>query len=242
MQARQRRIEVIKLGHGVHEDKYADLLTLAAELGVPVQRVDRKELDAMAHGVSHGGVIAICSAKPRLNPDELAHLLNSLETKPLLMLVEGVEDARNLGFVLRTAEAMGVNAVMVKKHLWDLDATEISRPSSGAYERMPLVQIESTDPVKDLQRRGLRLFGCLANAKRTMYDVDLTQPCILALGGEKRGLSGAVRELCDYFVTIPTMGGASSLSLSHAAAILTAEAFRQRRGNGAISPVTAPTD
>ncbi len=228
LQARQRRIEVILLAYG-HDERYTQLLSLAEELGVPVRRVDRKELDAMAHGATHGGVIAVCSPKPRLTVEQLQELLRHQARPPLLLVIEGVEDARNLGFVLRTAEAMGVNAVMIKKHLWDLDAVEIARPASGAYERLPLVQIDTVKPLRQLQSQGMQLIGCLAGAKRTLYDVDLRQPTILALGGEKRGLSGAIREICDRFITIPTVGGASSLSLSHAAAIVVAEAYRQRR-------------
>jgi 23S rRNA (guanosine2251-2'-O)-methyltransferase len=182
-------------------------------------------------------VIAVCSPKPRLSIEELNDVLQPLTVPPLLLVIEGVEDARNLGFVLRTAEAMGVHCVMIKKHLWDLDTIEIARPASGAYERMPLVQIDSVAPLKKLQSsRGMQLIGCLAGARRTIYDVDLREPTILALGGEKRGLSGAIREICNHFVTIPTVGGASSLSLSHAAAIVTAEAYRQRRPVPEVTP------
>ena len=229
MQARQRRIEVILLAHGAHEEKYADIIALAAEIGVPIRKVDRKELDTMVHGRTHGGCIAVCSPKPRLNIEELNELLRPLYTPALLLVIEGVEDARNLGFVLRTAEAMGVHAVMIKKHLWDLDPVEIARPASGAYERLPLVQIDTVAPLQQLQARGMQLIGCLAGVRQTMYEADLKLPTILALGGEKRGLSGAVRDICNSFVTIPTVGGASSLSLSHAAAIITGEAYRQRR-------------
>jgi tRNA G18 (ribose-2'-O)-methylase SpoU len=73
------------------------------------------------------------------------------------------------------------------------------------------------------------VIGCVAAAKRSLYDAELTGPVVLAIGGEKRGLSGAVRALCDSFVSIPTRGEASSLSLSHAASIVMAEAMRQRR-------------
>ena len=241
MQARQRRIDVILLAHGGHEEKYADVTTLAGELGIPIRQVDRKELDRMAHGSSHGGVIAVCSPKPRLSIEELSEVLKPLTVPPLLLLIEGVEDARNLGFVLRTAEAMGVHAVLIKKHLWDLDPVEIARPSSGAFERIPLVQVSDVKPIKRLQFEGFQLIGCLAAAKRTMYDIDMRRPTILALGGEKRGLSGAIREMCNRFVTIPTVGGASSLSLSHAAAIVTAEALRQRSGKATAAPAAEVT-
>jgi len=230
LRAYQRRFQVLLVSHSTHTEKIQDVLDAAAERGVPVRFVDPRELDDMAHGASHGGVLAICSAKPRTTPRQLMDLLAALREPPLLLLLEGVDDARNLGFTLRSAEALGVHAVLIKKHLWDFDAVEVARPSSGAYERMPLVQIETIDPLRDLQKSGLQLLGCIAGAKRTMYDVDLRKPTILAIGGEKRGLSGAVRSICDTFITIPTAGdAASSLSLSHAGAIVLAEAMRQRR-------------
>ena len=228
LQARQRKFQVILVAHGAHEEKLAELLSLAEELNVPVKRVPRPELDGMAHGATHGGVLALATAKPRMPIDRLFEVIDRSPAPPLLLLLEGIDDARNLGFTLRSAEALGATAVLIKKHLWDLDAVEIARPASGAFERLPLVQIDSVDPLLKLQRRGLRIYGCLAGAKRTIFQRDLTKPVVLAIGGEKRGLSGAVREICDRFVTIPTVGGASSLSLSHAGAIVLAEAFRQR--------------
>jgi 23S rRNA (guanosine2251-2'-O)-methyltransferase len=228
LQARQRRFEVILVAHGAHVEKLQEMLHVAAELGVPVKQVERRELDTMSHGATHGGVVAIVTAKPRMSPAKLLELVDHLTTAPLLLLLEGVDDARNLGFTLRSAEALGVHAVLIKKHLWDFDETEVARPASGAYERLPLVQIDTVDPLRELQRRNVRIYGCIAGAKRTIYERDLTRPVLLAIGGEKRGLSGAVREICDRFVTIPTVGGASSLSLSHAGAIVMAEAHRQR--------------
>jgi 23S rRNA (guanosine2251-2'-O)-methyltransferase len=230
LRARQRKFQVILIRQGTHEEKIRDVLELAAELAVPIRYVESRELDALAHGSSHGGVVALCIAKPRATPAQLLELVRSLSTPPLLLLLEGVDDARNLGFTLRSADAMGVHAVLIKKHLWDFDPVEVARPASGAYERLTLAQIDTTEPLKQLQRAGLRLIGCIAGAKRTIHEVDLRQPTILAIGGEKRGLSGAVREICDAFMTIPTVGGpdASSLSLSHASAIVIAEAMRQR--------------
>src|SRR5258708_39774732 len=123
----------------------------------------------MAHGSRQGGILAVVSAKPRTTPRQLIELLNGIEEPPLLLLLEGVEDARNLGFTLRSAEALGAHAVLIKKHLWDFDSVEIARPSSGAYERMPLVQIEDVDPLRQLQRRGILLHGCIASARQTIY-------------------------------------------------------------------------
>jgi tRNA G18 (ribose-2'-O)-methylase SpoU len=82
--------------------------------------------------------------------------------------------------------------------------------------------------LRQLQRRGLRVYGCVAGAKRSIFDADLARPSELCIGGEKRGLSGAVRSICDRFIGIPTVGAATSLSLSHASAIVMAEAMCQR--------------
>jgi 23S rRNA (guanosine2251-2'-O)-methyltransferase len=226
LNARQRRFEVILLRHGLHAQATDDVIALASIVGVPVRHVDGRELDSMAHGSSHGGVLAVCSPKPRTSPSQLLELLNALAEPPLLLLLEGVDDARNLGFTLRSAESLGAHAVMLKKHLWDFDSVEVARPASGAYERMPLVQIDNLELLDRLRRRGLRLFGCLAGVRRTLHQTDLVQPSILAIGGEKRGLSGAVRSICDDFLTIPGRAGTSSLPLS--AAIVLAEAMRQR--------------
>jgi 23S rRNA (guanosine2251-2'-O)-methyltransferase len=195
---------------------------------VPIRYVDGRELESMAHGTTHGGMLAVCSVKPRASLGDVVETIRTRAEPALLLLLEGVDDARNLGFTLRSAEALGVQAVLIKKHLWDFDETEVARPASGAYERMPLVQIDSNEPLQKLQSLGLRLIGCLANVKQTIYDADLTKPTIVAIGGEKRGLSGAVRGICDGFVTIPVVGQSTSLSLSHAGAIVMAEAARQR--------------
>jgi 23S rRNA (guanosine2251-2'-O)-methyltransferase len=228
LNARQRKFDVILINHGAHEEKLQGLLAAAAALGVPVKRVTGAEMDALAHGSTHGGVLAICSEKPRMEGPALLDLVARAKEPAMLLLIEGIEDARNLGFTLRSAEALGAMGVLIKKHLWDFDPVEVARPSSGAYESLPLVQIENTDLLKQLQARGFELLGCVAGARRTIYDVELSGAVVLAIGGEKRGLSGAVRDICNGFISIPSVAGAASLSLSNAAAVVMAEGRRQR--------------
>ena len=148
---------------------------------------------------------------------------------PALLLLEGVDDSQNLGFTLRTAEAFGLFAVVLKKHLWNFDSTAVSRASSGAYERLPLVLLDQAEKLlPKFKQAGLSIYGIIANAKRTMYEADLRQPVMVAVGGEKRGLSAAVRSCCDTFLGIPMIADVGSLSLSHAAGIIMAEIMRQR--------------
>src|SRR5256885_12898767 len=189
LRARQRRFDVILIRHGTHSDSIQEILDTAAQLNVAVRYVNSREIDSLAHGASHGGVLAVCSPKPRTSVPELMEILERLSEPALLLLLEGVDDARNLGFTIRSAEALGAHAILIKKHLWDFDPVEVARPASGAYERLTLAQIDTTEPLKQLQRRGLRLVGCIAGAKRTMYETDMREPTILAIGREQRGLS-----------------------------------------------------
>ncbi|MHC4607559.1 MAG: TrmH family RNA methyltransferase [Planctomycetota bacterium] len=228
--ARLRKFEVVLLSDRAHKGKVKDVAAAAAAVGVPLKRVAPGELDAMAHGRTHGGVIAVCTPRP---PHPEKHLLDRVERggAVFLVLVEGVEDARHLGFVLRSAEAFGADAVLVKKHVWDFDGADVSRVSAGAYERLMLVRMDrESDLLAKVKKRGVRVFACVAGAKRAIHDADFRGPVLLALGGEKRGLSAAVREACDRFVSIPMQGEGTSLSLTDAAAVAMAEVARQRRG------------
>ncbi|HVR85062.1 MAG TPA: TrmH family RNA methyltransferase, partial [Planctomycetota bacterium] len=186
----------------------------------PVRRVREEALDAKAHAKSHGGVIAVAEPLP---PSVLP------SPADFILFLDGIDDARNLGYAIRSAEAFGVQAVLLRRRAWDFDGGDVSRASSGAYERLPVVVGE------DLPA-GMALIGCLAGVTKTIYDEDLTRPLALAIGGEKRGLSAAVRDRCSSKVCIPTREGAPSLSLTHAAAVAMAEVARQRHDKLTSSP------
>ncbi len=216
LRARRRTIHEILVRQGTRDDSIREILDAAAERGVPVRRVRQEALDARAHGKTHGGILAVASPLP---PAEAPEGID------FALLLDGVDDARNLGYTLRSAEAFGVQAVFLRRRAWDFDGGDVSRASSGAYERLPVV-------LGDAVPAGLRLVGCDADAPRPIDGEDLTGPVCLAIGGEKRGLSAAVRARCEALVTIPTRPGAPSLSLTHAAAVAMAEVARQRRIRG----------
>ena len=213
LKAGRRKFDSIMIRHGIQDDTIRDLLDAAAERGVPVRRVREEALEAQAHGKTHGGVLGIAGPLPPIPlPDQADFVL----------FLDGVDDGRNLGYAIRSAEAFGVQAVILRRRAWDFDGGDVSRASSGAYERMPVV-------IGDFPPPGLALIGCMAGAGKTIYEEDLKRPLALAIGGEKRGLSAAVRDRCASRVSIPTVEGAASLSLTHAAAVALAEVARQRR-------------
>jgi 23S rRNA (guanosine2251-2'-O)-methyltransferase len=213
LRSKRRTFEAVLVRLGIKDESVADLLQAAEAIGVRVQRVREEAIEARAHGKSHGGILAVALPLP---PAPVPAVLD------FAVLLDGVDDARNLGYAIRSAEAFGAQAVFLRKRAFDFDGGDVSRSSSGAYERLPVV-------LGDHVPATLRLIACLPDAGKSLYDEDLRQPVALAIGGEKRGLSAAVRDRCKSFVTIPTVPGAASLSLTQAAAVAMAEVHRQRR-------------
>ena len=229
LKARQRKISLIIIRSGLHAGQIQPILDEAEQQNISIKYASGAELDAMAHGKTHGGIIALATPKPPLSWEVVLERIKYQTRSPGLLLLEGIDDSQNFGFTLRSAEAMGIDAVLLKKHLWDFDGAAVSRASSGAFERMPIALLDQVDKtLPRFKNAGLKLFGCIANAKRTIYDADLTAPAILAIGGEKRGLSAAVRNHCDTFIKIPMATDIGSLSLSHSASVVMAEMMRQR--------------
>jgi 23S rRNA (guanosine2251-2'-O)-methyltransferase len=213
LQAKRRTFEAVLVRLGIKDESVADLLRAAEAIGVRVQRVREEAIEARAHGKLHGGILAVALPLP---PAAVPAGLD------FAVLLDGVDDARNLGYAIRSAEAFGAQAVFLRKRAFDFDGGDVSRSSSGAYERLPVI-------LGDHVPETLRLVACLPDAGKSLYDEDLRRPVALAIGGEKRGLSAAVRDRCKAFVTIPTVPGAASLSLTQAAAVAMAEVHRQRR-------------
>src|SRR5437588_10785650 len=94
LRARQRKFNVVLIRHGTHEESIHEILSLARELNVPVRYADARELDSLAHGVTHGGVVAVATAKPRASIAELFEVLDRANEPPLLLLLGGIDDAR----------------------------------------------------------------------------------------------------------------------------------------------------
>ena len=225
LRARQRKFEVVLVSSAVHEEKVAEVVRLAGECRVPCRTVPPAALEKLTHGKTHGGVVATCTDRSSTPLDEI---LKKGSTPPLLLYLEGIEDVRTMGQIMRTADALGVTGIIIRKHKWDFDSGDLSRASSGSYEHLPLYRTEGVDVLDHLRKEKITSIGCIAGVRRTIYEGEWNRPTLVAIGGEKRGLSGATRERCDGFLKIPTRKGAPSLTSGHAAAIVLGEAARSR--------------
>ena len=208
----------------------AELAALAAQSGIAVDQRPAAALDRLSRGATHQGAIALLTATPTaLDENALEGILAQAE-RPLLLVLDEVQDPRNLGACLRSADAAGAHAVLApRRNAASLTAAAI-KTAAGAASTVPFVQVGNlARTLRFLKGAGLRLYGADARADTALYDTDLVPPCALLLGGEGQGLRRLTRELCDGLLSIPMTGAVGSLNVSVAAAVCLFEAVRQRR-------------
>lgn len=199
-------------------------------LGLTVQASDRRKLDKLAGGANHQGVVLRLSVPAELGENELLDLLTRLQHPPLLLVLDQVQDPHNLGACLRTADAAGVDGVIVTRDQSVALTPTVLKVASGAAETVPLFRITNlARTLRDLKDAGLWIAGAAGDAPQNVYDADLRGPLALVVGGEGKGLRRLTREHCDLLLSLPMRGQVESLNLSVAAGVLLYEAMRQRR-------------
>ena len=212
-----RHFDRLLIAKGLRSRRLSEAIRRATHLGIPLLFEMRETLDRMAGGVPHQGVIAVVSEKPVLS---LEALLEAVPAPALLVVLDGVEDPRNLGAILRTAEAAGAGGVVLpERHSAGLSET-VARASAGALEHVAVARVGNlVQALEELKARGVWVVGLDAAGHERWDAVDLTRPVALVLGGEGRGIRRLVREHCDHLVSIPHFGHVASLNVSVAAGV-----------------------
>jgi len=224
------RIQSLWLQEGRRDKRVQSLETLARNQGVAVNLTARAELDDMVDGRHQGVVAKIEGSGGREALDErglIAHLQGI--DQPLVLVLDGVTDPHNLGACLRSADAAGVNAVIVPKdRSADLGPT-VSKVACGAAESIPFARVTNLSrTLEKLKAAGLWLVGTTGEADITVYDQDLRGPLCLIMGAEGEGIRRLTLEHCDFLVKLPMVGTVESLNVSVATGICLFEAVRQR--------------
>ncbi len=213
------------------DDRVHDILTLARSAHVVVRRAPRVALDRLAPGLAHQGVLARRRPVERPREEDLAAHLQGLE-RPLVLVLDGVQDPHNLGACLRSAEAAGVDLVIVPRHARAPLSAVASRAACGAAERVPLYEVANLSrALRALKEAGFWLIGATADADQSLHTCVLPAPTAWVLGGEGSGLRRLTREACDLLVRIPMCGQAESLNVSVATSLCLYESVRARSIN-----------
>jgi 23S rRNA (guanosine2251-2'-O)-methyltransferase len=208
------------------------LLKFAQDLSITVRPVSKARLDQITQNAVHQGVVALCANVTDYKEADLRELLASKVT-PLLLVLDGVQDPHNLGACLRSANALGVHAVIVPKDRAVGLTPVVRKVASGAAELTPLIPVTNlARTLRWLKEQGVWVYGADEAATKRVSEVDFTGPAALVLGGEGKGLRRLTRELCDVLVQIPTVGVISSLNVAVATGVCLYEALRQRENSG----------
>ncbi len=212
-----------------------EVIANARQLGVDVQAANRARLRQISGETRHQGIVAEIRRSTLLDEAGLRSLVeqrlgSTAETPLLLLVLDGVQDPHNLGACMRTANAAGVDAVVVPRHgAADLGPT-VSKVAAGAAEQLPFARVANLGRVLDwLGDYGVTRIGTSDRADTSLYDVDFVGPTALIVGREESGIGKAITRRCDGLVSLPMHGSVASLNVSVATGICLYEVLRQRR-------------
>lgn len=203
------------------------LLATAKASGVHIVHAASHRLDQMLPGAKHQGVA--CSVEAEARTLDLEDILDGLDEPALILALDGVQDPHNLGACLRSADAMGVHAVVAPKDRAVGITPVVEKVASGAVETVPYVMVTNlARTLEMLQERGIFVVGLAGEGEAELPAVDLSGAVALVLGAEGDGLRRLTRERCDTLARIPMFGSVESLNVSVSAGICLYEARRQR--------------
>lgn len=211
------------------DERLTESVTRAADLGVSILEVPRTDLDRMTSNHLHQGIALQVPPYNYAHPDDL--VAAALASPPaLLVALDNISDPRNLGAIVRSVAAFGGHGVLIPQRRSASVTAVAWRTSAGAAARIPVARATNLNrTLTDWAGRGLRVIGLDAGGDTTLDDIDGTDPLVVVVGSEGKGLSRLVRQNCDEVVSIPMAGNTESLNASVAAGVVLAEITRQRR-------------
>ncbi len=222
-------IDKIYLAKGDTDSALGHIANTARANGVVVVNADRRKLDEMSRTNAHQGVIAVAAVREYASIEDIFQRAEEQGEAPLIVLCDELSDPQNLGAVIRTAECAGAHGVVIPKRRSAGLTAIVAKTSAGAVSHIPVARVPNlTALMKELQKRGVWIFGAEMNGTTSLYEADLKGPAAIVIGSEGSGMSRLVAETCDFTVSIPMKGKINSLNASAAAAILLYEAVRQR--------------
>lgn len=211
-----------KMNHRVRE-----LVAHARAQGISIQSVSKAALDHASQGANHQGIVAECRAAGIKK--EFDTLLEEITPDTLLLICDGITDPHNLGAMLRTADAAGVQAVILPKDKSVQVNATVKKVASGAAETVPVISVTNLARSLDaLKKAGVWCIGAAGEADATLYEQGFSGATAIIMGSEGSGLRRLTREACDVLVSIPMRGTVSSLNVSVATGVLLFEVQRSR--------------
>jgi 23S rRNA (guanosine2251-2'-O)-methyltransferase len=223
-------IEKIVFLLGVQGTVIEDIRHAAERNNVPVSQASRQEFRELASDATTQGVVAIVrQSKTFVSLDEIVGTAEAKKEKPLILILDSIEDPQNLGALVRTAECAGVHGVVIPKHHAASVTSAVVKASAGATEHMAMAEVTNiVSTMDELKGRGFWTAGVAVEGDTPFTGFDYTTAAAIVIGNEGKGIRRLVREHCDRLVRIPMYGSLGSLNASVAGALVMYEAARQR--------------
>lgn len=206
----------------------AEIRTLASQYNIPLFYVPAVKLDSF-HVAGHGGCIAQISRIPYQNVSDVVSFVIEKGEVPLLLLLDGITDIRNIGGIARTAWCCGVHAIIIPDKGVGALQEDAILTSAGALEKIPVCRVNSLmKAIDELHLHGVTVFASEMTASKNIADCDFTIPAAIVMGGEEKGIYPALLKVCDERISIPMQNEFESLNVSVATGMILYEAMKQR--------------
>ena len=223
------RVLEVSIARERKDRRLRELLDSVSKAGISITEIPGATLDRMADDGAHQGIIARCRPRPVASEKDLEEILDSLDKPAFLLILDGVQDPHNLGACLRTADAVGVDAVIVPKDRAVGLTPVVRKTASGAAETVPFIRVTNlARTLRRLKERGIWLVGTTEAVGNSIFEADLKGPLAIIMGSEGKGLRRLTREQCDLLADLPMRGEVESLNVSVAAGVCLYLALGQR--------------
>ena len=228
LQARGRAFEYVAVAGGRGDSRLQHIIQACRSAGIAVRALPRDQLTRLAGTAGHQGVVAVTAEKQYSDVDDL--LQRRRGRHAFLVVLDGIEDPHNLGAIIRTAEAAGVDGLVIPERRAAGVTATVVKASAGATEYLPIAKVTNINrTIQDLKGSNIWTVGLDERGSQRYDQLDYNMDCAVVLGAEGQGLHEQVRKNCDFLVSIPMLGRVPSLNVSVAAAVVMYEIARQRR-------------
>jgi len=221
---------IIQSGRG--DTRVHNLIVMLTDLEIPFSELEKNRLDQISSNETHQGVISEVILPPLLTEDSLIASINLYKGKPLILILDSIQDPRNLGACLRSANAAGVSHVIINKDGSAPINALVHKTSAGAINSLQIFHVTNLSrTIKSIQEKDIWVIGLDGGSSSKIYDVNLSGPTAIVMGAEGKGIRSLIKKTCDQLVTIPMSGNIESLNVSVATGIALFESKRQRESS-----------
>jgi len=212
-----------------YDPRFHSLLLQAKSKGTVIDEVEPRRLSQITEGANHQGVAAQVAPYSYLDLGQLIDKAKSVAEQPVIVVCDGITDPHNLGAIIRTAEALGTQGLVIPQRRAVGVTSTVMKVAAGALETLPIARVVNLGrALEEFKAAGFWIYGTIANSGKPLHRVELTGAVVLVIGSEGSGLSLQTQRGCDVLVSIPLQGKTPSLNASVAAAMVLYETYRQR--------------